>query len=1196
MLAMSCARGKVAESNKLVAACRPAPPAFIAWSNLGLGTNNIALGFWMDRERYDPLDAVGGAYLAIRLAGVTGLKQPRLVLTLNQGNKKLITQDLPADFKTQAPGDIAGFAIDINLRNIPVGDGYSIEAALFDNDKKIAQVAPWLFHKVKCDRPAAKGRVGVRVLNPNAGIANDEPVFFGVPLPKGALNSADHVRIVDAAGDEMPAQIDVSSRWGRVGSARWLGARFIARHEEGQREKPYFLEYGPGVKRAKAPVSPVRLEEAKDKIIIAAGPMQVVVPKLTGQVIEAVYVDRNGDGKFDEAERVALAGKDGGPYLVDDNSNRYAAVADAKPSIVIEECGPVRAVVRIESWYVGQGGEKLCKHITRLRVYAGQRRVDLSHSWLMTAHTPEARLADIGFALDVPEAKYLAFAGDNNQDLYTEAISPDTLRYILQDRWNHFGIHMNYQMSSYFDPKRRSLRKMRMVDEGAYSEGFGALRSEKAVVAVGGEDFWQNYPKEISAVGRRLTFHVWPGHGVDSNREVMPDEVNNLYWLHESRLLNFSVPTEVSNLPEKNWHTSKYFLHFSRNADAMGVMKTHEIKWLFADAVLDNAALRSQMRGALAAPVAIVDPKAMVDSGVFGPITVRDPKKDPEIEQMLDLALRADDHLEKMNRTYGMFIFGGEYTSYDTIEQRYDIYRAWCSQHHGVPRTAWLLYARSGDPFFFRRGLRNTRDVMDLGMCHYVRIEPKPGEFDGWQSKTVGGLHDYKGLVPWNAGGRAGDYNSMTDFMLYFTYMTGDGRGRETALKWWDGVLRWTGPGGSSRSTAGTMAAAIELYQDTWDYRMIPFIHAEFAGQCTGQTRFKYFNEWQNYASWLEQYWWLTGRAAARKVLVDWADAFVEGYGGISSKWGEKGINILAAAALASGNAEYLRSANQVARVQALTTCVDSNSLYYGMAWHGTSSSQMNYLLQRLPYVLGARERMGDVGRREGFFGISSTAGTNEHVLTWWMLDEKDESISMIFSVGTTNTSLHLSVFDPDGKVAAECDIPCDQDHPHGYPTARPMLRYSLKPDGKKGIYRCTVSARGRFGMIAPMAKDPNIKEVYPVADNTVSVGSGQVAFEVPANSGKYTINGYAGCAQSIHLLDEQENILAASETYRDSAWGGPGARFQVEIDSAVHHRFYGMAPYSGSATFKVAGKSPPKYCAVSVKRLFNPDNKEGAK
>src|SRR5262245_48874541 len=44
-------------------------------------------------------------------------------------------------------------------------------------------------------------------------VTTGAPVTFGVPFPKGALTSPDHVRVVNARGVEVPSQVTEVNSW-----------------------------------------------------------------------------------------------------------------------------------------------------------------------------------------------------------------------------------------------------------------------------------------------------------------------------------------------------------------------------------------------------------------------------------------------------------------------------------------------------------------------------------------------------------------------------------------------------------------------------------------------------------------------------------------------------------------------------------------------------------------------------------------------------------------------------------------------------------------------------------------------------------------------------------------------------------------------------------------------------------------------
>lgn len=60
-------------------------------------------------------------------------------------------------------------------------------------------------------------------VNDVSGLQEPWPMVGGLPFPEGELDDAARIRIVDAEGDEVPAQIDVVATW-RDGSIRWAHA------------------------------------------------------------------------------------------------------------------------------------------------------------------------------------------------------------------------------------------------------------------------------------------------------------------------------------------------------------------------------------------------------------------------------------------------------------------------------------------------------------------------------------------------------------------------------------------------------------------------------------------------------------------------------------------------------------------------------------------------------------------------------------------------------------------------------------------------------------------------------------------------------------------------------------------------------------------------------------------------------------
>ena len=79
---------------------------------------------------------------------------------------------------------------------------------------------------------------------------------------------------------------------------------------------------------------------------------------LSAEGLGAAYLDADGDGKFAAGERV-LKAEGAGPVLVDGKGTRYEAALDSSAAVRLEQAGPMRAVLRVEGWYVSKAGRKV---------------------------------------------------------------------------------------------------------------------------------------------------------------------------------------------------------------------------------------------------------------------------------------------------------------------------------------------------------------------------------------------------------------------------------------------------------------------------------------------------------------------------------------------------------------------------------------------------------------------------------------------------------------------------------------------------------------------------------------------------------------------------------------------------------------------------------------------------------------------
>ncbi|MCD6407683.1 hypothetical protein J7L87_01360, partial [bacterium] len=480
----------------------------------------------------------------------------------------------------------------------------------------------------------------------------------------------------------------------------------------------------------------------------------------------------------------------------------------------------------------------------------------------------------------------------------------------------------------------------------------------------------------------------------------------------------------------------------------------------------------------------------------------------------------------------------------------------------------YLLYVRSGDSFYLIEGIRQTRKIFDLGYCHYTT--EKYENFNPWYPyrKIVGALCDYKGYVPWFSGARVGDYNSMVDFLYWYTYLTGDERGREVAEEWWKSTEKYVHPSGSNRSEAGTLASTIFLYSETQNKKMIPFIHEYFESMCKGQTKYGYFNEWQNYAPWLERYYDLTKSEKAKKILERWANSFLNGWGGISSKWGHY-LNIIAKAASVSGEEKFLKYGKGIRIEETLTA---PENYIFPDDFYRTSLG--HYLIYGLIYWLDVEKRFSTkefIWPRTTWYPSQLKEG--KYIVEIYILDEKDGEFKILLA-GQRPGKGHI--IGPSGKVINNFDFTDIPPHrPHGSYSMAKWGEIKIPSDGKKGIYKVVCENSKYYRFVIPVTE--NMPEIYPLPENRIIPY--RAAFYLPKNTGKY----------KIYFTPVVNINLPLCVLYEDG-----GKNFFKEIpftvDTSKNNKFMVVGcKYAGKGYYKIEikGQREINYFSVDIKRLF---------
>jgi hypothetical protein len=489
------------------------------------------------------------------------------------------------------------------------------------------------------------------------------PVTSGVPFTYGALASAGHAHLFSASGETMPAQFEATGFW-PDGSVKWLQTSFCA--DTAREPVKFQLRIG---RDTEAPLSfqGVGVHEDADAVTVENGSL-------------SLRVAREKFVLFDGLPSVGAARGSNGRIL---DANGKAYFLGKPDAVMVEERGPIRAVVRAEGDFVAEDGAKLFRWRARYFVCAGQPWVRLS--WTIGNNATNAVLTSLQLAgIRIPLAANRpvrgAFDGGPEFD-----VKDENSAWLLQDKDDHFAMSVNGQQSS----GKQSGGSARVTD---------GLRSIEVVV----QNFWQLYPKGIAIKPDGLHIRVLPPLPADvfAKESQNTEDLIRLYYCYDRGQYRVKRGLEF---------TTDLYVRFGGNDDGK-----------FA-ARVNNPLL------------AVAAPKHYCESGVFGVVEPRRAGVFDSYEQMADAGFAQLEKNRQQKREYGWMNFGDWHG-----ERHFN----WGNHEYDMMGALALQFVRTGDPKWLRRAEEATRHSTDIDTIHYPWQERMPGRVYAHSIGHVGGFFD----------------------------------------------------------------------------------------------------------------------------------------------------------------------------------------------------------------------------------------------------------------------------------------------------------------------------------------------------------------------------------------------------------------------------------------------------------------------
>ena len=631
----------------------------------------------------------------------------------------------------------------------------------------------------------------------------------GVPFGRGTLRAPQHARLLGPDGKEMPCQVNVLSTWDHGQSIKWLEVKFLATREHSD---GYRIEFGTAVRPKSFP--PLETHESPDEIRVDTGSIVVQVGRTTGDLVTAV---RAGGSTRD------FLGEPIRGFVVDQDDRTYWTSSHGR-DVVVEQTGPVCAVIQVSGWYASDNEEPLNRYVARLFLWTGLETVHLQHTFINTGDCDHCQYRAIGLQTRAALAKVhgVALGGPDAKPLAVELAPHERIALVQQDssRWASLLGGQREEIDGHLG---NSLR----------------IEGEGPTLTAGLRWLWQQHPSgfEVDRTGQ-IRIHFWSPHA-GKLLDLRPAEyLKNLsptaYETFRLQTKDFSRMHEL--LPEDGG---------TRHPTGIGLGKTHDVFFHFSgdsrDLAPEDPLARSRAVLADHPPYAFADPARACQTLVQGRVHPKDTKRFEDVEAMLDAYVQGLYTMRTWDRGFGdghgFFDFG------DTPHQRaHYFHRFWSHMFYVGPASYWKLWFRAGDRLIYEFALANTRHCSDLDTGHHT---PAP---DGHGQNRAGGTtSDDSGLFHYFASYSGDGYtpeiiqtHNYAEYLCLAHEMTGDPRVRDVihevveAVKWeW---RRLGGkPGWAHRATGNGLSQVMSLYELTWDPELRPIVD-ELARQVVDNT------------------------------------------------------------------------------------------------------------------------------------------------------------------------------------------------------------------------------------------------------------------------------------------------------------------------------------------------------------------------
>lgn len=581
---------------------------------------------------------------------------------------------------------------------------------------------------------------------------------WGMPFARGSVPGVGGISVSDADGRTVDSQAWPLATW-PDGSLKWAGiglpatdapsAHYRVTSDGGTLPAP---ESSPAPEPSPHPQpSPrVAVTETEDSVTVSTGVLDMVISRRGSSLFTSL--SRGGTVVAEDARLVSLLQDSlpDGPGSV----SRQAFTGEVT-AVVLEQRGPVRAVVRLEGSHRpdnASGGEtegdgrSWLPFVVRFYFHAGARSVRMVHSFVWDGDPERDFLAGLGVRFTVPlegqlHDRHVRIAGADGGFL-TEAVRGLTgLRRDPGDEvrraqvagqpappleeWSELvskRLHLIPAWSDYtltqltadgFELRKRTGGGHGWVgiSGGTRAAGFCSLSDPRGGFGIGVRNFWQSHPGQLDIRGAATA------------------QASVTAWLYSPEAQPMDLRFYHDGLGQDTFEDQLEGLEITYEdyepgfGNPHGIARTHELTLFAYESTPDTRALAADVEASSTPPLLQATPGYLHSAGVFGDWSPVD-RSTPEqagLEDKLDFLFDFYAGQVEQRRWYGFWNYGDVMHTYDADRHvwRYDVGGyAWDNSELSPDLWLWYMYLRSGRADVFRFAEAMTRHTGEVDTYH----------------------------------------------------------------------------------------------------------------------------------------------------------------------------------------------------------------------------------------------------------------------------------------------------------------------------------------------------------------------------------------------------------------------------------------------------------------------------------------------